>query len=215
MTLEQFHTIVQKLKTQKLGGIEAQFKIAPSYRIRYELDDIKSKNPVSASVLMILFPDDKKNIRFILTKRPDYSGYHANQISFTGGKITPHDDSLRQAAIRETHEEIGLQIFENQIIKTLTEVYIPPSNFLVQPYMAFIDYFPKFVTNYEVEKILTPALSEILSPEIVYREVTGAGGKRWNSPGFILENEFVWGATAMMLSEIRELFIDSYTSINS
>ncbi len=207
MTFEEFAALIPAIQKAKLGGMEAQFRLAPAYREKYDLDFIKSKNPLLAAVLLLIFPDKDLNMRFLLIKRPDYAGHHANQISFTGGKKSEKDFDLLETAIRETEEEVGIKIYQNQILKTLTEVYIPPSNFLVQPYMAWIPSTPAFYPNYEVEKLMTPLLHNFLNVKnIQTKDVIGSHGKSWKSPGFILEDEFVWGATAMIISEIIDLF---------
>ncbi len=210
MYLDEFYKLMPQLLQAPLGGIEAQFKLAPAYRSKYDLDIIKSSQPKQAAVLILLYPDIENKIRFVLTKRPDYSGDHANQISFTGGKKSILDTDLSATAMRETEEEIGIQIKRSQIFKTLTEVYIPPSNFLVQPYLALVSETPIFKPNYEVEKILTPFLSELINPKIIQQDVSSKNGIIRKSHGFILENEFVWGATAMILSEIKDLFDKIY-----
>lgn len=210
MNLDEFYKFMPQLLQAPLGGFEAQFRLAPAYRQKYDLDVIKSSHPKQAAVLILLYPDIENKIRFVLTKRPDYSGDHANQISFTGGKKSTLDTDLSETAIRETDEEIGFKIKRNQIIKTLTEVYIPPSNFLVQPYLALVSETPTFKPNYEVEKVLTPYLSELIKPKIIQKDVKSKNGVFRKSHGFLLENEFVWGATAMILSEIKDLFESIY-----
>jgi len=211
MTFEYFVALIPAIQKVKLGGMEAQFKLAPAYREKYDLDFIKSKNPLLAAVLLLIFPDKDHNMRFLLIKRPNYTGHHANQISFTGGKKSEIDVDLLETAIRETEEEVGIKIHKNQILKTLTEVYIPPSNFLVQPYLAWIPSTPTFYPNYEVEKIMTPLLHDLLNAmNIQTQQVIGSHGKSWQSPGFVLEDEFVWGATAMIISEIIDLFNKVY-----
>lgn len=207
MTYNEFIHFIPLIKSSILGGIDDQFKIAPQYRIRYDLDKIKLNNPKLASVIILLFQDENNVIRFLLTQRPDYEGFHSKQISFTGGKFNPHDENLLQTAIRETFEEVGIQISKNNIIKDLTEVYIPPSNFLVKPFLAFIDAIPLFKPNYEVDNIITPKLSQLINPNIEYKEIKGSNNKIFVTPGFIFENSFVWGATAMILSELREILI--------
>ena len=210
MYLDEFYKLMPQLLQAPLGGIEAQFKLAPAYRSKYDLDVIKSSHPKQAAVLILLYPDIENKIRFVLTKRPDYSGDHANQISFTGGKKSILDTDISATAMRETEEEIGVRISEKNVLKNLTEVFIPPSNFLVQPYLTYVLETPVFVPNYEVEKILTPSISQLIQPQIVQRNVAGSNGIFRATHGFIMESEFVWGATAMMLSEIKYLFNNIY-----
>jgi hypothetical protein len=74
MHLDEFYKLMPQLLQAPLGGIEAQFKLAPAYRSKYDLDIIKSSQPKQAAVLILLYPDIENKIRFVLTKRPDYSG---------------------------------------------------------------------------------------------------------------------------------------------
>lgn len=206
MLFSTFKNRIPYLQETIIGGITTQFKLAPSYRKPYNLMRIKAKNPVKAAVLIIIFPDSKNNTAFILTKRPNYDGQHANQISFPGGKQNPEDLHLLDTALRETKEEIGLDITSKSIFKKLTEVYIPTSNFMVQPYLAILDMTPNFTTNYEVEKIVTPTLFDLLNNKNQkITHVKTSDGRFLETPYFSLENEVVWGATAMMLSELKDL----------
>lgn len=214
MTIDNFITLIPKIKSCALGGIEAQFQLAPQYRKPYLLQEVKKLNPKPAAVLIILYPDNDRQIRFILTQRPNYQGFHANQISFTGGKHQISDENLLQTAIRETHEEIDVLVKPENIIKSLTEVYIPPSNFLVQPFLSWLEYQPIIRPNYEVHSVLTPTIEHIIHPKIISRNITTSERKTFETKGLLLENEFVWGATAMIISELKQLLHSAIDNVN-
>ena len=139
MLFTDFKNSIPKLQKVILGGVKEQFRLAPSYRKPYNLTKIKASNPTLASVLILFFPDEHNLTSFILTKRANYDGHHAKQISFPGGKKIPNDANLVETAIRETKEEIGIQIKSQAVFKKLTEVYIPPSNFLAYPFLAVLE----------------------------------------------------------------------------
>jgi len=210
MQFDKFKSLIPKLKQATLGGVSSQLMLAPSYRKQYDFTKLKATNLNTAAVLIVFFPNRQNETCFILTKRADYNGHHAKQISFPGGKKNSTDSNLLATAIRETKEEIGIQVKENQIIKNLTEVYILPSNFLVNPYVAILDKTPEFTLNYEVESILHPRLSQLLDNKTIQTmQVETADKKKIKTPCFIFDNEIIWGATAMMLSELRQLIIYS------
>ena len=210
MQFNTFYSLIPKLKTAKLGGVSAQFLLAPAYRKAYDLVKIKAANPTKAAVLIVVFPNAQEETCFVLTQRASYNGHHSQQISFPGGKQEKEDRSLFMTALRETKEEIGIKISPNSLIKTLTEVYIPPSNFLVTPHVVVLDKAPKFTPNYEVEKVLTPTLSQLLDDATVQvAQVQTTAKKNLSAPSFLFEDKAVWGATAMMLSELKELVLNS------
>ena len=208
MFFSDFKNSIPIIQKARLGGIKEQFHLAPNDRKRYDSSIIKANNPTKASVLIIFFPNSVGQTSFVLTKRADYDGHHSKQISFPGGKQDINDPDLLTTALRETHEEIGLTIKPEAIFKKLTEVYIPPSNFIVEPYLALLNHEPHFTTNYEVDALITPKLSDILqhkNQKITH--VEASNGKIIETPYFALNNEIVWGATAMMLSELRHLIL--------
>ena len=111
-----------------LPGKSAHIKLAP-YRESTLDTDFSKYDPKLASTLMLLY-ENKNNIKFALIQRPDYSGTHGGQISFPGGK-NENGETLKETAIRETMEEIGVNPEDIQILGKLSQVFVPPSNYLI------------------------------------------------------------------------------------
>lgn len=206
MKFNQFKNKIEVIKADKLGGLNAQFKLAPELRLRYDADKIKASNPKKAAVLALFYPNDNKQTTFVLTERASYKGTHSAQISFPGGKNDKADTNLEETALREAFEEVGVAQKSIEIIRELTDVYIPPSNFLATPFIGFVDEKPIFNTNYEVETIIEVLVEDLLNETSLSTvNLTTSYMKKIDVPCFKLNGYIVWGATAMMLSEIKEL----------
>ncbi|MFD2528588.1 NUDIX hydrolase [Polaribacter marinaquae] len=206
MKFNQFKSNINSFKTSKLGGLDAQFKLAPELRLRYDADKIKASNPKKAAVLALFYPNENNETTFILTERASYKGTHSAQISFPGGKIDISDKNLEATAVREANEEIGIKTESVEIIRELTDVYIPPSNFLATPFIGYLSKRPKFITNYEVETTIEVLLEDLLNDtSLTTVNLSTSYMKNTDVPCFKLNGYVVWGATAMMLSEIKEL----------
>ena len=162
------------------------------------------------AVLMLFYPESHNSfVPFI--KRPEYPGVHSGQIAFPGGKWEPSDRDLSVTALRESEEEIGVYAEKVTLLGKLSDVYIPPSNFLVSPYIGFISEKPDFKPEpKEVERIISCPFPVLLDKEIrKLTQVKGSSGPRFETPYFDIENEVVWGATAMMLGEFTYLWENS------
>ncbi len=159
--------------------------------------------PRSGSVLILLY-EDVGEIKFPLIKRPEYPGAHGGQVSLPGGKTEPGEDSI-QTALREAHEEIGVYSHDVNVLGRLSEFHVLPSNFLITPIVAAIPYKPVFIPDsYEVAKILNGTISELIRDDsVMTTEILAGGQYRMQAPHFKIEDEIVWGATAMMLNEFR------------
>ena len=183
--------------------------MAPLKRlIELEKIDIEARKPKQSAVMALFYPSDVFITRFVLILRKDYKGVHARQIGFPGGKVEINDINLQHTALRETHEEVGVLPDTIQVVRPLTEVYIPPSNFKVQPFLGVTSVTPNFIKqDSEVEDILEVDFLELLNDTSVKYEVFSTSyAKNIEIPTFNLGGFRVWGATAMMLSEIKELF---------
>lgn len=156
--------------------------------------------PRIGSVLLLLYPQDGAT-HVVLTKRPESMKDHSGQISFPGGK-REGDEALETTALRETFEEIGVESDSVTLLGKLACLYIPPSDFEVHPFVGWCDFRPNFTPNpAEVETILEPTLSHLLTPSTIKSSERHFRGETYNVPYFDVDGHRVWGATAIMLSE--------------
>lgn len=160
--------------------------------------------PKPGGVLILLYEEDGI-IKFPLIKRQEYLGAHSGQISFPGGKAEIGETSL-VAALREGEEEIGINRHDVQVLGTLSDFFVIPSNFLVTPVIGTIKN-PVFKPDKrEVARVLTARLDSLLADEAIReKEILAAGKFPLRAPHFEVEGEIVWGATAMMLNEFRTI----------
>ena len=207
MDFTSFISNVDKLKSSKLGGLDAQFHLAPELRLRYSDEQIKALQPKKAAVLALFYPNEKNESCFLLTQRAKYNGTHSAQVSFPGGKVEALDKSLEHTALRETFEEVGVHQNTITVIREITDVYIPPSNFLATPFIGYSNSKPTFIKNNEVDTIIEVLLSDLLDDSNIHSiNMTTSYINNMTVPCFKLNNYTVWGATAMMLNEIKDLF---------
>ena len=156
-------------------------------------------------MLVLFFPRDDVPTLLLTVRRADLKA-HPGQISFPGGRREP-DETLRQTALREAHEEVGLDPASVEVLGTLTPLYIPPSNFCVHPYVATIPTAPALrPQDAEVEAVLCVSLPHLLDPQTHRIEPWMLRGREIEVPFLDVDGHKVWGATAMMLAELLALF---------
>ncbi|MBS1648025.1 MAG: CoA pyrophosphatase [Bacteroidetes bacterium] len=211
----EFTYHLKAILQKELPGQEAQYLMAASH-IRNKKIDLEMLNGYKKSAVCLLFYPNQKEICFILTKRPQTFQHHAGQIALPGGACDA-DESYEQTALRELYEETHALVVPEQIVGRLTPLYIPISNFYIQPIVACTDQKPKFIANaQEVDVLIECTLSYLLQESIV-KETTlrTSSGLHIKTPYFDVQENILWGATAMLLSEIKQLFLREKTTFSS
>ena len=156
---------------------------------------------------MAVFYPKNDQTYFVLILRKTYKGVHSNQIGFPGGRVEAEDRDLEDTALRETEEEVGIPQEKIEVIRGLSKLYIPPSNFWVHPYVGVMTETPELIPQEsEVEDILEVKLEDFLNESnFVTRNLSTSYMENIDVPAFLLNDQVVWGATGMMLGELREM----------
>jgi 8-oxo-dGTP pyrophosphatase MutT (NUDIX family) len=188
----------------KLPGVLAHTKMLPPGRRLKTLDNELSRVKMS-SVLLLLFPEGDQ-LYTCLTKRPQTMRNHPGQISFPGGKVEKDDQSAEMTALREAREEIGLDHTRIEILGKLTDLYVEVSQFSIQPFLAWADQKPEFVVDFgEVEELILFPISDFVANELVLETELETFTGPLQVKYYPYNGEFIWGATAMILSELIEI----------
>lgn len=205
MIFTDFLNYIPKIAKENLIGEEAHNKMSPPERINFVQEhDLKILQPRKAAVLMLFYPKNKKT-HLVLILRNSYPGVHSSQIGFPGGKVESFDRNLEATALRETHEEIGVSPEKISIVKAFSALYIPPSNFMVYPFLGFSKEELIFKPDpREVFGIIELSLQAYLDDKNFTTKVLETSYmKEIELPVFKFDQHIVWGATGMMLNELR------------
>jgi 8-oxo-dGTP pyrophosphatase MutT (NUDIX family) len=208
MDFRDFEKRIVKVTKMELPGEAVQFKMAPIERLQELKRVAREKNTAKqAGVMSLFYPSENFETKLILILRKTYKGVHSAQVGFPGGKLEAQDRTIQDAALRETEEEVGVSRDTISVLKKLTEIYIPPSNFFVQPFLGITSESPKFVPQEkEVEALIEVTLQDFMNDvNIITQTLSTSYAKSIEVPAFKLNGHIVWGATAMMLNEVREL----------
>ncbi|MBI1836067.1 MAG: CoA pyrophosphatase [Flavobacteriia bacterium] len=205
-----FQKLIHAFENQ-LPGESVHQEMAPSNRPLSSWGIANNTDYKESAVSVIIYPN-QSTLKTIVIQRPEYEGNHSGQISFPGGKKEKNDPNLEHTARRECFEEIGIPINKGQLLGELTKVYIPVSNFIVYPYVFYVTEIPNLIRDLrEVAEIVHFDLKELSKPEnIDMMEIQFQNGKtKKNIPCFTIANKKIWGATALILNELKHLLNNS------
>ncbi len=202
MTNQQFIKLLKQSLKDTLPGWETQQKFMPikglpniSYR---------SNNSLRKGAVLACLYEDNNELMTILIERTQDTTPHSGQIAFPGGKYEEFDENQIQTAFREAEEEVGLNPNDLELLGQLSPIEIPVSGFTVLPVVAWHNGIPNLNGNpHEVESMiqtpLFPLIKSLRIQEIPVRE------HQVTTPCFLTQKHIVWGATAMVLGELREI----------
>lgn len=200
--------MIEAALCKPLPGIKAQLRMAPrpgSLKL-----PTPQSTPRKSGVLILLFPSEETGeLCFVLTRRTEIVADHKGQISLPGGAVDPDDPSIAYTALREACEEVGVCSDVMRILGPLTPIYIPPSDFCVQPYVAYMSQSPQFFPQpEEVAEIIEVPIPHLLDEKNVVVEEWLLDDEVKQVPFFNIYGHKVWGATAVVLSEFAAILED-------
>jgi len=183
---------------QKKRGTEAQKEMLPESRVL----EMAPPNAKKAAVILLLYPKNNE-LHTVFMQRPIYNGAHSGQISFPGGMYECEDKNMISTAIRETYEEIGIQLPESSILGSLTPLYISVSQINVFPYVAYVEPCCDFNTSIqEVVHLIETPIKVFLDETTKQSGIINVRGTEMKVPYFSIQEKQIWGATAMILAEL-------------
>ncbi len=201
---------------QPLPGVASQRKMAhPARRDSIsKLEEVPSGVTVAA-VLALFYPkNNKQHMVFIERSSKNPKDRHRGQIGFPGGKAEPEDASIMHTALRETEEEIGVLATDISIIGSLSKLYIPVSNFIVYPFVGSIHYYPEFIRQEEeIAGIIETPIEDLFHHSTIQTadiQLPSSDVILPDIPHFKMNETIIWGATSMMLSELKDVFLEIY-----
>lgn len=206
MDFEKLVSHLERKLREPLPGKDAHLKMSPQPVDMRRFEPILPENHRKSGVLILFYPGETGSF-FPLIKRPEYPGFHSGQVAFPGGKMETGDINIIQTALREAEEEVGIDRRKVQVLGNLSDLYIPTSNFLVSPIIGFLENRPELVPEEkEVSRIIQTELQFLLNPEVIKQKVLEFGPNlKLDTPYFEIDGEVVWGATAMILSELIQV----------
>lgn len=169
---------------------------------------IPPKDAKQASVSIILF-EENNQLFFLLTKRTDNVEHHKGQVSLPGGAID-NNETAKKASLRETNEEVGIDSSTLESLGQLSNLYTPVSYFNIHVFLWYSKIQPQIKINYsEVDRVYKISLDELLDNNLVSNTPINKSGLKINVPAYHFKECICWGATAMIITELKDIINES------
>ena len=198
--------LLRDIKEAELLGENAHKIYSPPYRPVFSYEDILTKNPKFAAVNILLYLKNNEWHFPLIVRSINENDRHSGQISLPGGKREKEDLDFSYTAKRETSEELGIDVHYVRIIREMSPIYIPPSNFYVKAFVSYTKKNPEFtLQKSEAVELIEFPVSTLLSlsdqPEMLVLPTSNGV----EVPVINFNNYIIWGATSMILSELSHL----------
>ena len=193
---------------QPLPGTVSHLKMAPPNRAKELLEKQNYLLAARQSAVMVLLYPLNNQLHTVFIKRSEYDGIHNGQIAFPGGKKEKTDQNFEETALRETFEEVGIKSDEIELIGQLSDLFIPPSNFIVKPFVGYCTGQPTYKLDpREIQSVVEIDLADFYSENRIFEKEfsSGTSGQTIKAPYFGIKNIEIWGATAMITSELLDV----------
>lgn len=198
--------LLKKIQNATLEGENAHQVYSPPYRPLFSYEEILAKNPKFAAVNILLYLKNNEWYFPLMVRSTNDRDRHSGQISLPGGKKEEYDINFEETAKRETSEEMGIDIYYNRIIREMSPIYIPPSNFYVRAFVSYTKKNPQFILQEtEAVELIEFPVSTLLNLSEQPEMMVLPSSRGVEVPVINFNNYSIWGATSMILSEFSHL----------
>ena len=198
--------LLKKIQNATLEGENAHQVYSPPYRPLFSYEEILAKNPKFAAVNILLYLKNNEWYFPLMVRSTNDRDRHSGQISLPGGKKEEYDINFEETAKRETSEEMGIDIYYNRIIREMSPIYIPPSNFYVKAFVSYTKKNPQFILQEtEAVELIEFPVSTLLNLSEQPEMMVLPSSRGVEVPVINFNNYSIWGATSMIISEFSHL----------
>ncbi|MBW8361018.1 MAG: CoA pyrophosphatase [Kaistella sp.] len=198
--------LLKKIQEAELQGEDAHCIFSPPYRPLYSYEEILTRDPKFAAVNIVLYLKDSEWYFPLIVRSTNERDRHSGQISLPGGKKEESDRTFEDTAKRETSEEMGIEEPYIRMIREMSPIYIPPSNFYVRPFISYTKKNPDFfLQETEAVELIEFPVSSMLKLTEQPEMMVLPSSRGVEVPVINFNGYLIWGATSMILSEFSQL----------